>query len=250
VRLSGKLPAVQLPRGALSIVGEIRIPLSGIAAPAKLTLELALQGTAIRNSYDIWVYPAAAETAAGNVLVSRTLDDATRRALASGGSVLLIPEPAKLPQSIGGSFAPDFWNYGMFRKLAEERHMPVAPGTLGILCNPSHLALAEFPTEFHSNWQWFHLLQNSRALILDGMPAGYRPIVQVIDNFERAHKLGVIFEVRVGRGKLLVSSIDLPALQDKPEGRQLLHSLLAYMKSAQFAPTAAVDEAVLDRVLQ
>jgi hypothetical protein len=250
VRLSGKLPAIQLPQGMLAAVGEIRVVLNGIPAPVMLRLEIAIQGTAIRNAYDIWVYPDKADTGSGKVLVSRALDDATRRALAAGRSVLLVPELASLPRSIAGAFAPDFWNYGMFRRFAEERRMPVAPGTLGIVCDPNHPALAGFPTEFHGNWQWFNLLQNSRALILDSMPAGFRPIVQVIDNFERAHKLGVVLEARVGQGKLLISSIDLPALQGQPEGRQLLHSLLAYMNSSNFAPAVSVDQAALDRVLQ
>jgi hypothetical protein len=247
---SGSLPANPIPQGSLTSLGEIRIPLKEIAAPAKLSLELALQGTAFRNSYDIWVYPDAVSTAPGNVLVSRTLDPAALQALASGGTVLLLPEPAALPKSIGGSFAPDFWNFGMFRKLAEERKMPVAPGTLGMLCDPKHPALTRFPTEFHANWQWFYLLQNSRALILDSMPAGFRPTVQVIDNYERAHKLGVLFEARVGPGNLVVCSIDLPRLQDHPEARQFLHSLLQYMNSGLFAPSTALDEEALRRILQ
>ena len=240
----------QIPQGTLASLGEIRIPLKGIPAPAKLRLELTLQGTDFRNSYDIWVYPEAVDTAPGQVLISRTLDEATRQALSSGGSVLLLPQLSALPQSIGGAFAPDFWNYGMFRKFAEERRMPVAPGTLGMLCDPKHPALSRFPTEFHANWQWFHLLRNSRALILDSMPAGYRPIVQVIDNYERAHKLGALFEARVGPGKLVVCSIDLPKLQDHPEARQLLHSLLYYMNSGLFAPPTALDEAAVERILQ
>ncbi|MGA2328805.1 MAG: sugar-binding domain-containing protein [Bryobacteraceae bacterium] len=247
---SGNLPVRQIPQGTLASLGEIRIPLKGIPAPAKLRLELKLQGTVFRNSYDIWVYPEAVDTAPGQVLISRTLDDAARQALSSGGSVLLLPELSSLPQSIGGAFAPDFWNYGMFRKLAEERRMPVAPGTLGMLCDPRHPALSRFPTEFHANWQWFHLLRNSRALILDSMPAGYRPLVQVIDNYERAHKLGALFEARVGPGKLVVCSIDLPKLQDHPEARQLLHSLLNYMSSGLFAPPIALDLAAVERILQ
>jgi hypothetical protein len=138
----------------------------------------------------------------------------------------------------------------MVRKLAEERKMPVAPGTLGMLCDPKHPALTRFPTEFHANWQWFYLLQNSRALILDSMPAGFRPTVQVIDNYERAHKLGVLFEARVGPGNLVVCSIDLPRLQDHPEARQFLHSLLQYMNSGLFAPSTALDEEALRRILQ
>lgn len=68
-----------------------------------------------------------------------------------------------------------------------------APGTLGLLCDPNHPLFAEFPTESHSNWQWWYLVMNSRAIILDATPTDYRPIVQVIDNFDRNHKLGTVF---------------------------------------------------------
>jgi hypothetical protein len=247
---SGKLPAVQIPQGSLMQIGRIDIPLKDVPAPAKVRLELALQGTTFKNSYDIWVYPEKVDTAPGKVLVSRVLDAAARQALASGASVLLMPEPARLPKSIGGMWASDFWNFGMFAKMAEQRKVTVSPGTLGILCDPKHPALSGFPTEFHSNWQWFNLLLNSRALILDEMPAGYRPIVQVIDNYERAHKLGVLLEFRVGAGKLLICSIDLPGQQDKPEARQLLQSILRYMNSARFAPGATVAFGLLDAMLQ
>ena len=246
---SGRLAGVLIPQGSVTSLGEIRIPLTAAPAPARLRLEVALEGTGFRNSYDIWVYPDAVDTAPGQVVISRSLDEA-RQALASGARVLLLPEPAKLPQSIEGMFASDFWNWGMFKSLSEERHMPVAPGTLGILCDPKHPALAEFPTEFHSDWQWFHLLQNSRALILDGMPAGTRPLVQVIDNYERAHRLGVVFEARVGSGKLLVSAIDMVGQQDKPEARQLMHSLLRYMNSNRFEPAAEMDLGQLAGILR
>ena len=247
VLASGRLAATRIPQGSVTALGEIRIPLAAAPAPARLRLQVVLDGR--RNSYDIWVYPDAVDTAPGQVVVSRSLDQA-RQALASGARVLLLPEPAKLPESIEGMWASDFWNWGMFKSLSEERHMPVAPGTLGILCDPKHPALADFPTEFHSDWQWFHLLQNSRALILDGMPAGTRPLVQVIDNYERAHRLGVIFEARVGSGRLLVSAIDLMGQQDKPEARQLMHSLLRYMNSNRFEPATEMDFEQLATILR
>ena len=87
-----------------------------------------------------------------------------------------------------------------------------------------------------------------RPIILDDTPAGYRPIVQAIDNFERNHKLGLIFETRIGRGKLLVCAIDLLGHQDKPEARQLLHSLLRYVDSAAFAPKAKLDADLLKKL--
>jgi hypothetical protein len=54
----------------------------------------------------------------------------------------------------------------------------------------------------------------------------------------------------VGPGNLVVCSIDLPRLQDQPEARQFLHSLLEYMNSGLFAPSIVMDEAALQRVLQ
>ena len=45
--------------------------------------------------------------------------------------------------------------------------------------------------------------KNSRA-VLDALPAGYLPVIQVIDNVERNHKLGLVFEFRVGKAKLVV----------------------------------------------
>jgi len=247
---SGRFPAKNIPQGSLPSLGEIQIPLKDCPAPAKLQLTLALEGTSFVNSYDIWVYPDTVDTTAGKVIISRKFDDAARHALALGKSVLLIPEPNDLNNSIEGAFASDFWNYGMFEKLAKERKMPVAPGTLGILCDPNHPALAGFPTDFYSNWQWFHLLRNSRSMILDAMPAGYRSIVQVIDNCERAHKLAVIFEAKIGTGKLLVCSIDLPGQKDKPEARQLLHSLLEYMNSDRFAPAVETDDSALRQIFK
>jgi len=247
---SGKFPVQNISQGMLVSLGDINIPLKDIASPAKAKLTLAIEGTKFTNSYSIWIYPDEVDTSAGSVLISRKYDDATRNALSAGKSVLLMPGPNDINNSLPGMFASDFWNYGMFKKLAEERKVPVAPGTLGILCDPNHPALAEFPTEFHSNWQWFNLLQNSRTMILDAMPAGYRPIVQVIDNCERAKKLGDVFEVKIGKGKLLVCSINLPAIQDKPEARQLLHSLLRYMNSSHFEPKTAIDEATLSHILQ
>lgn len=247
---SGTLAPRTLPQGTLTELGEIRIPLQGLAAPGKFSLELSLSHTQIRNRYSLWIYPVSADLAPGRVRISRRLDSQTREALASGGSVLLIPELAALTNSIRGAFAPDFWNFGMFEKLARERKTDVAPGTLGILCDAKHPAFAGFPTASHGDWQWFNLLMNSRALVLDSLPRNIRPLAQVIDNYERAHRLGTVLEAKVGTGKLLVCAIDLPALEDKPEARQLLSSLLRYMNSPRFDPPVELAAGQVEAVLR
>ena len=119
----------------------------------------------------------------------------------------------------------------MFRSICEGAKKPVAPGTMGLLIDASHPALAAFPTENHSDWQWWDLVMGSRALVLDATPVEFRPIVQDIDNFERNHKLGFLFEARVAKGALLVCTLDLFHKQESPVARQMLHSLMKYARA-------------------
>ena len=242
---AGTLPIKDIPQGALTEIGQITAPLAKAPAPRKLTLSLAVGGTEFHNHYDLWVYPPTVDTAPPpGVVVSRVLDEDALAVLAWGGRLVLLPKPESLAGGIPGFFASDFWCYPMFR-----RGDP--PGTLGLLCDPEHPALADFPTEFHSNWQWFPIVMNSCALVLDDTPQTFRPVVQVIDNFDkdRNHKLGMIFEAKVGDGRLLVCTSDLPSLADKPEARQLLASLLDYAASPQFQPKGALMPGELKRVL-
>ena len=129
----------------------------------------------------------------------------------------------------------------MFRNISESNNKPVSPGTMSILTNPDLPLFIDFPTEFHTNWQWWPIVKNSRPFILDNAPKNYRPLVQVVDNIERNHKLGLIFEFAVGKGKLLVCMSDLKKIQNKPEGRQLYSAILKYMTSDKFNPSQALN---------
>jgi hypothetical protein len=246
-------PAVNLQAGGLRSVGNYQLPLNttGIKAAERLTLTLAINGTPHRNRYPLWVYPPKVDTSLpeGVVIASSFHDAATRDRLASGGKLLLLPELDKLPHGVPGGFQCEFWS-PMFAEAAIKRGEKILPpGTLGILCDPAHPALKQFPTEFHSNWQWWHLVKNSRPIAYDGSPDDFRPTVQVIDNFVRNHKLGLIAETKVGKGSMLICAIDLRNHQDKPEARQMIHSLLRYMGSPDFAPKHELDVAFLNKLL-
>jgi hypothetical protein len=137
----------------------------------------------------------------------------------------------------------------MFRMICQGMGLPPAPGTLGLLVQDKHRALARSPTEFHSDWQWWPLVMHSRAVIMDETTPSYRPIVQGIDNVERNHKLALVFEAKEGQGGLVVSCADLPALKASPEARQLWASLLAYVGSKGFAPSQEFSTATVIRIL-
>jgi hypothetical protein len=185
-------------------------------------------------------------------------------------SLRFLPEAMPGSNAIEGSFMPVFWCTRLFNQT----------GTMGILCNPGHPAFTGFPTENHSNWQWADLLghftaansfrvagapeslaldiekaapdafNRSKAILLDGTPAEFRPILQIIDNYDRNSKLGTIFETRVGKGKLLVCAMDLETdLEKRPAAKQLLQSLQNYASGDKFSPDHELSVEFLDKIL-
>ena len=238
----GVLP-LQVKQGELAKVGTLKPAIASVRKAEKVTLALSIDGTPYRNDYSLWIYPAADKEVAPSEDICVTDDlDAHLKYLTEGGKVLWFPSKDKhKDQTVGGLFQTDYWNYRMFRTICENLDRPVSPGTLGILTDPGHPALADFPTEFHTNWQWFPIIKQSYPMILDRLSDDYRPIVQVIENVERNHKLGLLFEFKVGNGKLLVCMSDLKAVQDKPEARQFYRSILEYMESSAFAPSYSLS---------
>lgn len=211
-------------------------------------LVLSVEGTEFRNTWNLWVYAdrkkavEAAETAS-DIIIADTLTQQTLDSLGKGATILLMPKATSYQQqTVGGLLQTDYWNYRMFKTICQNNNKPVSPGTLGILVNDAGTALKGFPTDRHADWQWGVILQNSRPLVLDQLPSGYIPIVQVIDNVERNHKLGLLSEFSVGSGKMLVCMSDLRSLTQYPEACQLYESLLGYMRSPSFAPKTSLTE--------
>jgi len=240
--LGDKKGQLILPDGeGLIDAGSLDIDLSAYANPTQLQLLLSIDGTEYygapyHNTYDLWVYPSWSDLSKleSKIIVTNELTDVVAKQLESGKSVLLMPDSTNL--CVGGLFQTDYWNYRMFKTISENNKKTVSPGTLGILTNPEHPIFRGFPTQMHTNWQWFPIIKSSHPFMLDNTGKDYKPIVQVIDNIERNHKLGLIFEFAIGKGKLLVSMADLENAVSYPEGRAFYRSVLEYMTSEDFAP--------------
>lgn len=208
--------------GELNPVTELKVPLREVPAPTRMTLRIWIEDTPYENTWDLWMFPPEEKPHADRRII-RQLDAEAERRLAQGETLWLQAHPERVNTKIALGFSPIFWN------TAWTRNQP--PHTLGILCDPDHPALTRFPTEMHSNWQWWYLVSKAATLEL---PKGIHPIVQVVPDWFDPKNLGLIFEVVVGKGKLLVTSIDLEA--GGMVGQQMLSSLLAYLDSETFIP--------------
>ena len=73
----------------------------------------------------------------------------------------------------------------------------------------------------------------------------------MIDDWFTNRRLGLVFEARVGKGRLLVTSIDLETgLEANPVARQMRHSLLRYAASDRFAPQVEIPPAAIRELVQ
>jgi len=230
---SGRFARSTAGQGGLTALGTVVTSLENCAAPQRLDLSVEVNGkaddgreTRARNSYPLWVYPAQLTlTEPSRVTVTRSYAEA-REVLARGGSVFFLPELDSLSRekSLYGSFQNDIWTFPFGKDPT---------GTLSILCDPKHPALAEFPTEMHTNWQWWRIVKNARPMILDELPHTLRPLVQTIDNPRRNHRIGLVWEACAGDA-------------GGREVRQFLHSLYRYAASQAFAPKARIALEELD----
>jgi hypothetical protein len=236
----GSMPAVDIPLGACHAAGEIQIPLSSVTKPIEATLTLT--AGAAKNSWRIWIVPPAATINAEGVLITPSLREA-KAALAKGGRVLYTPAKAAIRQRQDTGFLHSFWSPVYFTNQA---------GTMGLLIDNKHPALADFPTADHTDWQWWSILTPSPgAVVLDQVALKSKPVVQVIDAFSRNQKLALIFEAKVAKGYLIVCAADFSdaSLQD-PMRRQLHASLVRYLEKTKTRPPDELTAAQLDQLFQ
>jgi len=234
VLFQGHLPSTNIAVGNGIALGKIEQSLSAITQPGIITLSVSVGG--FQNDWEMFVYPAALPDV--NIFTTNKLDSKAIETLNNGGNVLLTLQKGSVQAQKGGDiqigFSSIFWN------TAWTGAQP--PTTLGILVDPMHPALAAFPTQYYSNWQWWDAMSHSNAIVMDSLARGLQPIVRVIDDWVTARSLGLVFECKVGKGKLIVSSIDLLTDADKrPEAKQLLYSLKKYMTTNKFNPSTEVS---------
>jgi Glycosyl hydrolases family 2, sugar binding domain/Glycosyl hydrolases family 2 len=207
-------------------VGKISFALNGISSAKKLIVEVLVKGTAYSNDWSIWVYPSVLKEEVGNVFVTASLQEALT-ALETGKKVLLCPTPDTL-KGPKGKFVPVFWS---------PIHFPKDPGTMGLLIKSTHNALADFPTDNYSNWQWWDLTTKGKALNVASLPDEAN-IVRQIDNFVTNNNLSSLFEVKVSNGQLIFCSMNIITdLEKRPQAKQLKYSLLKCMNGNNFNPS-------------
>lgn len=250
-KLKGKI----FPVGNNLPVGDVSLDLGDLKAPARYTLAVNIPGTGIANDWNFWIFPKhTSPVDTSSILITHVFDKQVQQALNEGKTVLLLPDTASIRGGLPMCFTNFYWT-------AFDLHGGES-SSAGLVCDPNHPIFKNssagqdgFPTSYHTDWQWWDLLTRARPMILDyfddpaPFPKSYRPLVQMIDSWKLNRKLGVLMEGKVGKGKLMICSIDLEHdLDQRPATRQFRHSLLKYMTSVDFDPTVKLTPAMVQNL--
>ncbi|MHB1462555.1 MAG: glycoside hydrolase family 2 protein [Armatimonadota bacterium] len=226
---SGRFSAAHYATGELSPVGQIDVKLPDYASAKQLELTVEDSLGRFRNSWSIWVIPKMPHELAApeGITVTQNVREAMEAALSGQRALLCLPENM-VNSDIPGGFFPVFWNMRLFSQQA---------GTMGMLVQHKHPALRLFPTKEHSDWLWEDLNLKSRPMDITGLPRELKPIIQVIDDFGRNTRLADLIEARLGKGRIIICSMDITSdLTARPAAALLRQSILAYMVTDKFEP--------------
>ena len=223
--------------GSYTEVGSLDIPLDFVEKNTALTLKVRI-GDSI-SAYPIWVYRKTTPVCPENVYETRAFDVKTREILQNGGRVYLSPDADKesLPNSIKTQFTTDFWAVGTF---ADQE------GGMGQLIDTEHPIFKEFPTDFHTDWQWW-IMATKRAVIL---PHPMKTIITEMDSYAFLRPMAQMIEFRCLKGKVLLSTMELHKSQQYPEVRALQASIYTYLSGENFEPAEEITEEELSMLVR
>lgn len=223
--------------GSYTEVGSLDIPLDFVEKNTALTLKVRI-GDSI-SAYPIWVYRKTTPVCPENVYETRAFDVKTREILQNGGRVYLSPDADKesLPNSIKTQFTTDFWSVGTF---ADQE------GGMGQLIDTEHPIFKEFPTDFHTDWQWW-IMATKRAVIL---PHPMKTIITEMDSYAFLRPMAQMIEFRCLKGKVLLSTMELHKSQQYPEVRALQASIYTYLSGENFEPAEELTEEELSTLVR
>jgi beta-galactosidase len=168
---------------------------------------------------------------AKELLITSTLDDGALQHLRSGGRAWLMAER------------------GQMQPRAEVSFFPAAGGAQGTMVR-EHPALEGFPHEGFGDLQFYNLMEGAVPFPLDRWDTGYQPIVgsvrttaAFLSKSKDLSRGGYVFEVKVGGGSLLVTTLRFREHLDEayPEVIHLFDRLLRYTSGPKFAPQLEVD---------
>ena len=228
-----------VPNGRISKLGSfaVKMPASDVAKKYLLRACIAASPggkspITAENEWEIYAFPrvAGGSRPADVMVVEDISEPDLSAALAAGKRVLLF-------------------GAGPFKSLQTTYRIGMAGRTSGnyaTVVKKGHPALAGMPHEGFCGWQFRRLMEGGRAVQLEaGVP--FDPIIDIASSVKMPIRQAMLFEYRVGTGRLLVCSFAFGA--NDPAAAWLRARLVEYASGDAFDPAQSLTSAQLHAVL-
>ncbi len=226
-----------VPDGALTELYEIAFRTPAAEKPMKLTLHVSLSGGDVdcENEWSLYVFPKSAAPSAAQLRKK-------------GVAVSDDFEREELVKLLGEGRRVLLFGTGPFEASSVSWQIALAGRTNGHLATviADHPLTEDFPHDGYCGLQCARMLEGSRSAVLDVTGFPHRPIIDVASSYKNARREAMLFEFRVGRGKLLVCTLHLR--DDDPGAVWLKNRILSYAAGDDFSPAQALMPAQLERL--
>lgn len=214
----------KINKGCITDFGDLQFRLPEDVGTGKYILTIDFEK--YNNSWEFFVYSKETIYHPKNVKVAEHWNYELEKLLENGGKVFFNGTCNNLRNTIKGAFQTNFWSYRMFAKYDPA-------GTLGLYVDNTHEIFDHVPTDFYSNWQWYRMAKDAMVIDISYLPKCVKPIVWVIDTYERNKRLAFLLEISIGKGTIVISAFDFLRNLQYPEVINLYNGIMKYMEKSR-----------------
>ena len=249
----GEKKVGDVKNGEIAAIGEFDVAVPAAEKPVKYLLRASFSGGAMKaeNEWEVYAFPEVG---------SRVPRDRTGRAVAPQPPlrqaegcppyrVVTNISRDNLIAAMGRGERVLLLGQGPFKALRTSYRIGLAGrcgGNYATVIKPGHPALEGLPHEGFCGWQFRRLMQEGRAVQLEaGVP--FDPIIEVVSSDKFLIRQAMLFEYKVGEGRLLVCSFAFSAKD--PAAAWLKARLESYASSDAFNPKQSLTPDQLRAVI-
>ena len=219
-----------IPIGKISELYTLSFAVPRVKAPEKLIISVSLDNIA-GNEWELYAYPKQEEKSVSSVSVSYGMEAKELFEALSRGEKVLIFGTSPFPRE------------------ATSYQISLAGRTNGHLATviSSHKLTERLAHDGFLGEQFKHMLNGGNAAILDLTEIPFEPIIEIATSYKNAHREALLFEYKVGNGKLLVCTLNLTNAD--PGAVWLKNEIISYAESENFEPKHSITEHQLAKIL-
>ncbi|MBQ7301570.1 MAG: beta galactosidase jelly roll domain-containing protein [Clostridia bacterium] len=248
IRISGggsvlyrrELRTGEIARGTLKELYRASPRMPQTEKPMKLTLSVSLSGgdTDCENRWDLYVFPKVKKPISAKVLS------------AAGVAVMEHCSSTDLWNALSDGKTVVLFGTGPFASRDVSYQLSVAGRTNGHLATviADHPLMEDFPHDGYCAAQFASMMRGSHSAVLDLPDMPHEPIIDIASSYKNAHREALLFEYRVGHGKLLCCTLRLDP--NDPAAAWLRERILFYAMHEDFRPTQTLSAALFASLCQ